>query len=439
MEEEIRNLTSRIMELEEELENKEIMINVLVNEVKRNKLRSEDIKRRQRNESLEDFTKKNKWNNEPKIIEEPIIKDLAKEALFDKHKNQEIFSEINPSMHKQEPDKGKEENSINWIYKYKLKDELENMFGKKKVVKIFKDNVFIDEFVEFCAETYLIKSFEETFTIIHPKNVKKYLQDNKTKITKYVIQNINKLSLSSICSTLLCLSTEFTDDEKMVIIHDIILYVQDNSRIIFAVSCILNTEKFFSKNDSEDIFSNAISSILSHQYTVDMDIHKNRKGVVGPLSTIKNILGLRTSNKNIEDILLSINSDIPVFCKYKINPEIYKYMYSVRVLGHFLDWDYCYNVYIREYLSKEVNECKILYLGLLTLNSLRLFGNTESTEVIFKYILENMKGSDELSLISYLIIKQINEKDSKEYIERVGKDIEKLGYDLEYFKKLIVY
>ncbi|KAK6090409.1 hypothetical protein P3W45_000506 [Vairimorpha bombi] len=436
MEEEIRNLTSRILELEEELENKEIMINVLINEVKRNKVRSEDIKRRKKNENVDDVTK---WNSEPKIIEESFINKSAKELLHDKPKNQDFFSEIIPSTHKQEPEKEKEEISTNWIYKFKLKDDLENMFSRKKVMKIFKDNVFIDEFVDFCAETYLIKSFDEIFTIIHAKNVKKYLQDNKTKITKYVIQNINKLSMSSICSTLLCLSTEFTDDEKLVIIHDIILYVQDNSRILFAVFCILNTEKFFSKQDSEDIFRNTISSILCHQYTVDIDIHKNRKVVVGPLSTIRNILGLKASNKNIEDVLLSINSDIPVFCKYKINPEIYKYMYSVRVLGHFLDWDYCYNVYIREYLSKEVNGCKILYLGLLTLNSLRLFGNIESTEVLFSFILENMKGSDELSLISYLIIKQINEKDSKEYIERVGKDIENIGYDLEYLKKLIVY
>ncbi|WUR02830.1 uncharacterized protein VNE69_03051 [Vairimorpha necatrix] len=434
MNDEISRLRKKINELEEILEDKDILINALL----------KDIKRRKTNENEDLIINKQEDTCKPQddTFKLQDFKNPSQDSVLNKIQNsnlsQEIIADelipnkIEKSFIKNEIQKENIKSDLPWSYKFRLKEDLETFFGRKKIVRVFKENSYFDEFIDFCTETYTQKSFEIQ-KISHSKNVKKYLQENKNKILKYLILNINKLSFSNVCSTLLVLSTEFTDTEKFVIIHDIILYVQDFSKLIFYSFCILNNQI----TDS-GVFYSTIHSILSYQYLVDLEIHKSKKIIGTSLTYIKNLLSFKCT-KPLEEVLSGIKVDIPVFSKYKFNTDIYQYIYSLRSLCHFLDWDYVYNTFILEELSKNLTGCKILYMGILALNSIRLFGSTESSDTIMDFIKDKMKNIDEIGLASYLIIKQINEKDSQEYLETNEEALSSSGHDITYLRTLLIY
>ena len=226
MNDEILRLQSKILELEELLEDKEIMINLLLKEIKNIKSNKTKLLNGHIDNVVEINTKRVKITESSSCTAVPVKED------DNKLKSDSVACTTNDSLPHIAPE-------ICWVYKYKLKEDLEVLLNKKKVVRLFKDNVYFDEFMDFCSDTYVINSFEVT-KVSHGKNVKKYLQENKTHILKYLILNINKIHFTSVCSTLLALSTEFTDLEKCVIIHDLILYLQDFSKLVLYAFCIFN-------------------------------------------------------------------------------------------------------------------------------------------------------------------------------------------------------
>lgn len=453
MDDKFSKLQNKIKLLEEQLEDKNIMIELLLSEIKK-KRRNDDFETNKRNKMYDDLENHNFNINgyvdhdNNKIISSNELQN-EKEIIVNKDKITDNTLTCNSTNNSANLKKNTENikdnfnnnlneslNEKNWVFKYKLKDDLDILLNKKKVTKIFRDNVFIDEFVEYCGDVFLIKSFDDFVNITLPKNLKKYLSENKQKIYKYLILNINNLSLNLICSTIILLSNEFSDYDKLIMIHDIILYTTIHSKILFIVFCLINSPDFF-KNCKDDILKDTLFNILCFQYIIDIDIHKSKK-ITNQYTLIKNKLGLDT-HKVLEDYLLNISCEIPVFNNYKFNDELYKYIYSVRVLGHFLDWDYTYNTYIIENLLKEVNPCKIVYMGILAISSLRLFGRIESNTLIFTYVKNLIKGYDDLSLVSYLIIKQVDENYSEKYISVYDTKIKEIGFDVEYLKKFILY
>ena len=111
----------------------------------------------------------------------------------------------------------------------------------------------------------------------------------------------------------------------------------------------------------------------------------------------------------------------------------------MRALGHFLDWDYVYNIFISENLIQNITGCKILYMGILALNSIRIFGETESADIIINFIKDKMVEVDEIGIASFLVVKQLNEKDSLGFLEANEDNLMKKGYDIEYLKKVLIY
>lgn len=420
MNDEILRLQSKILELEELLEDKEIMINLLLKEIKNLKSNKTKLLNGHIDNVVEINTKRVKITESSSCTAVPVKED------DNKLKSDSVACTTNDSLPHIAPE-------ICWVYKYKLKEDLEVLLNKKKVVRLFKDNVYFDEFMDFCSDTYVINSFEVT-KVSHGKNVKKYLQENKTHILKYLILNINKIHFTSVCSTLLALSTEFTDLEKCVIIHDLILYLQDFSKLVFYAFCIFNKEL---KSDL-NILKMTLHMILSFQYKIDLEIHKNKKIIITSLNNLKSIFNFQ-KQVILEDYLLKIKSDIEIIVKGKINPAIYEYIYSVRALGHFLDWDYVYNIFISENLIQNITGCKILYMGILALNSIRIFGETESADIIINFIKDKMVEVDEIGIASFLVVKQLNEKDSLGFLEANEDNLMKKGYDIEYLKKVLIY
>lgn len=439
MEEELFQLKKKIKLLEEQLEDRNILIELLLNDIKKRK-----------NQEIYDSSKRNKINENSNFETKSFnnksnsIHNLQNENSTNNLQIKDYSVCASKNIENKNLENVKSEISItndviddkNYISKYKLKDDLDNMFNKKKVTKIFRDNVFIDEFVDYCGDVFLIKSFDEFFVNSISKNLKKYLSENKQKIYKFLILNINKLPLNIICSTMILLSSEFSEYDKLIMIHDIILYVNIHSKILFIVFCLINSPDFF-QNHQEDILKDTVYNILCFQYLIDVDLHKNKK-ISTNFTTVKTKLGLDT-HKVLEDYILNISTDLPILESLKFSDKMYKYIYAVRVLGHFLDWDYIFNVYIIEKLMIEINPCKMIYLGILALNSLRLFGRIESNIIIFDFIKSFMRGSDEISIASYLIYKQVDEKNSFEYISNNENKLKEIGFDIEYLKKFILF
>ncbi|KAG5858748.1 DUF5087 domain-containing protein [Encephalitozoon hellem] len=390
----------RISELEEKIENQQIIINALVAQTKN--LMGGD-------------------------------KSAALRRDCGEQERDEANGAVSQDMARLELRKGEERKSRKSSVPFE--QEVEDLFRGDKVSKQFKDAFTIDSLLLYSREAHSFSLNTRTEAKMK-KSFHVSVKQQIDKIVRHMMVNLNIYDLNTICSTLNLISGDVEYQHKLVITHDIILFIDDFSRIPFIVSALFNNQGI-----RDDVLGSTIKEILLHQCMVDSDINKNHPHILGYYNKIIDNFELRSKEKSLKDVCVRLIGNFNVFEDGAFNPAIFPSMYSIRALCHYMDWDYTYNEFICSVLYPRLKETRdplyAVYMFTVVFNALRVFGHIESVELVFEKLKEFMDDGTDLSVVSYLFIKQIDpERANRWYRSQMGSI---KHVDGEYLRSLLLY
>ncbi|UYI26703.1 DUF5087 domain-containing protein [Encephalitozoon cuniculi] len=316
-----------------------------------------------------------------------------------------------------------------------LEDEVEDLFRGDKVSKSFKDAFTIDSLLSYSGEAHNF-SLNSRADVKMKKSFHTNVKQQIDKIIRHMMTNLNTYDLNMICSTFNLISGDVEYQHKLVIAHDIILFIDDFSRTPFIISALFNNQGI-----RNDVLGGIIKEILLHQCTIDKDIYKNNPHLVGYYNKIIDNFELHPRERSLKDACTSLIGNFKVFEDRTFNSAIFPNMYSVRVLCHYMDWDYTYNEFVRSVLYPRLKETRnplyAVYMFVVAFNALRVFGDVESVNVVFDKLKEFMSDASDLSIASYLFIKQIDPEGARKWYR---SQIESIGHvDMEHLQGLVLY
>ncbi|ORD93577.1 hypothetical protein ECANGB1_1984 [Enterospora canceri] len=299
--------------------------------------------------------------------------------------------------------------------------ELTECFREKTKRTDFKDCCPIASFIEYAATSYEFKlENRKTHTIKNPMRM--YIVSNLDGILYYIMQNINKLTLNEICSTIFYINCEIEPKQKMVIALDVIMYLKERSKMVYIISALYNNV-FNSKVGEETIYKTicSICSILQHQYYIETELYKNTP-VMAYLNSIKTNFGVFKASENLYDLLDELLKDGPEksvlnFDKGRINNSCEIRGWCIRAICHVLDWDYTHNTVLVEKLKYKENPYHTLIAIYLAIDAFEKFGYDASVRTLTTELIFVMNGTSEIALLTYIFIREINTEKAEEYME----------------------
>lgn len=423
------DLKMKVEELEEELENKEIMINALLNEIKKLKGRDREVKRRKITET-EAMGVVELVGNECN----PTVKGADSSVDTTKQESAKHESSKQESAVTTQSDERKANQEVHSKpRKRNLKEEVDNLIHHNRTNKTFKDSSFIEDFLDYCADTIPYNFNTSCWELKGP--IKAYVGQNLFQITSFISREVNRLSLLQICSTLHCITGALTPLESAIVFHDILLMIDDYSKLHFIFHSL-----FKSRIDDFPLGS-TILSIMSYQQKVDSELLKPRKALLQHISSLKYSFEIPRISKRLEDILVELTTPLSIFKDNMIDEDIYQHLFAIRMLTHFLDWDYTFNIYVNDVLYPRVDDSDayLLYMGIVNFNFYRLFGGIESTEMIFDILKSKMVGVSSSSVLCYLLIKQIDPKHANSWLTLNTNELISQGWSIEYLSAYILF
>lgn len=115
--------------------------------------------------------------------------------------------------------------------------------------------------------------------------------------------------------------------------------------------------------------------------------------------------------------------------------------FILRMVCHYLDWDYTFNNYIVDKLYPKIIELKsialVYYLGILTVNGYRQFKDDESVNSLFELLHKILHWNDECSVVSYMFLKQFYSDDILSF--STSSVFEDLKFDENFIKNLVLF
>lgn len=326
-----------------------------------------------------------------------------------------------------------------------LKDEvlrdielkIKKTFESKSNKMDFRINFGFQKFVEY-AET----SFE--FSLLNKKLVrtknplKQFIEANLNKIVKYVLDNINSMNLNQICSTIFMVNSEMDYKYKLVVFHDVVLLLDCYSKLNFIASALFNNI-----NLKGDVFSQLIRKIMYHQLCIDGDMFKD-SSVVEYYGLIRDNFKLSAPEISLWDSLshFLVKHDFFDQIKRIVLVDSIERGFCLRMVCHYIDWDYTYNVFILTQLyptlMSERAAVHTYYMGILMLNAKRMFESDESVERLVDVLVGILEWRDECSVAAYLILKQIRPVEAEDWIDSNEEYLKEGGYSMEYLKGFLL-
>ncbi len=320
-----------------------------------------------------------------------------------------------------------------------LENDIKNIFVHKQKMADFKMNFCFKKFVEYAESYYeFLLTNKKISKLKNP--FKLYIESNLDKIIKYLIDNINYLNLNQICSSLFMITYAIEYDHKLVIAHDILLEINNYTKLPFIFSALFNNIEL-----RKDSISLLINKILYHQYCIDTDIF-NDEIILGYFEIIKNNFDLEKPRvslwKSLSDYLVPVTLFKSIRNVIQITNVAMENGYGLRILATYLDWDYTYNEFIVNMLSKahksNSQPIYIYYMGILAINALRMFGMTESVILILETISEYMIGCDECSIAAFLIVKQVFDDKAYVWLEKNKNSLSSQNIPVDLLKTLLI-
>ncbi|KAM0671887.1 hypothetical protein CWI42_040240 [Ordospora colligata] len=398
--ENLKQALERIAELERKIESQEIVISALVAEVKKVKETEDSSKQQERSECkniISECLEKNEYYCESKAENEYIKKMDDRNVSFE--------------------------------------EDVEGIFKSKKAQKPFKEAFTVDSFIAYCRDMHsfgLISRSDGKSKKMFRCCIKQYVE----KVTRHLMVNLNVYDLNTLCSAFNLLCAEMEYNHKLVIAHDIILLVDDFSRMPFIVSAVFNNQGIHS-----DVLGETVSNIVMHQCDIDSEMYSDSPNLVRYYARISANFGNHTDVKPLGDICSDLIGDIHAFEDGEINEAIFPRMYSIRALCHYMDWDYSYNEFVCGVLYPRLVErqealCAV-YMFSVVFNALRVFGEVESV----KMSLEKLKGmihdDSELSAVCYMFVKQIDPDCAEQWFRMHGDRVKSVS--AKYLKDVLIY
>lgn len=422
LESKIAELERRALTLEAELESKNIVIDALVNQVKLTK---------GQHVLIEDKTvKRIKYNDDAQLENE---EDKVKCNKIKKTQTQMKYDTTSDTLREYSCE-GKDNLAANNM---EIISQIKGIFVLKSKNVEFKQNFTFKKFVEYAETSYEFSLSNKK--VSRTKNpLRLYIEGNIDRIIKYIIENINILNLNQICSALFLINSEIEYTHKLVIAHDVILHLDDFTGLLFINAALFNNLEL-----RDDQFSGALSKVLYKQYTVDSNIIKDHE-VLEYINTIKRNMKLEAGDQSLWSLLGTFSKNAPVFDpkKNKIISEAVENGFIVRMLSHYLDWDYTYNTLIltsiHPMITSHHSPICTYFLGILAVNAIRIFNSDESIELIFQELKEILTWMDDSSVIAYLILKQFYEIECEAWIVKNRPMIEKLGYEIPFLRNFLL-
>lgn len=316
-----------------------------------------------------------------------------------------------------------------------LDGEVEDIFRSKNMSRSLKGEINIESFIKHARECHSFSLSSRTDVDIKGSIVT-YIRENINKILRRMISNLNIYDLNVICSAFNMISGETDYQCKLVIAHDIILFTEDLSRMPFMISALFNNQDIH-----DDAVGKTLKKILAHQHSVDCDIYRSFPNLINCYNRIIENFEVQPNERSLESSCGELIGDFEVFEDGVFNQVVLPNMYAIRMLSHYLDWDFTYNRFIRNVLypklRKKDKPLYAVYILAVTFNALRVFGYIESVDLVLEMFEELMIDSSEVSIVIYLFIKQINPGKARQWLNTYAKDINHV--DAAYIEDLLLY
>lgn len=424
----IKGLENTISQLQTELLSKDIIIDALVAKLKTP-------------EPQQEFTKNNHVKR-PKgnLVEAPLpgLDVQASEETTSELHEPNIANTLPQLTNSIQPEEKPHIDETCVPYNVaELASQIKDIFVQKSKNLDFKLNFSLKKFVDYAELSYEFSLFNKK--VVKTKNpLKQFIEINLQKILKFVIENINILNLNQICSTVFLINSEISYKQKLVVVHDLILELNNYSKLNFIASALFNNLDL-----ENDIFSQIIKKIMYHQLCIDNNLLKNTE-VIEHLGIIRDNFSLSASEVGLWDCLshFIIKHELFDQDKKRILADAIENGFLLRMVCHYLDWDYTYNNFILMQLYPKLlldkGSIHAYYLGILMMNANRFLGTDESTKEIENELLSILDWKNESSIAAYMILKQIRSEDANKWMNENVEWLRKEGYRVEYLKGFLL-
>lgn len=315
--------------------------------------------------------------------------------------------------------------------------QIKDVFIQKSKGMEFKLNFSFKKFVDYAETSYEFSLFNKK--VVKTKNpIKQFIEANLDRIVKFILDNINVLNLNQVCSTIFLINSEISYRHKLVIFHDVVLELENYSKLNLIAAALFNNLDL-----EGDVFSQIIKKIMYHQLCIDGDILKD--------SDVGEYLSLVRDNFNLSAPEISLWDSLSHFLvKHRLFDQDRKIVladsiergFCLRMLCHYIDWDYTYNTFILTQLHPKILADKgaihVYYLGILMMNARRAFCHDESIVRLEEELMRFLEWKDECSVAAYMILKQIRQADAENWMEENEEFLQCNGYKIEYLRSFLL-
>lgn len=284
-----------------------------------------------------------------------------------------------------------------------------------KRLKELKPNSTPEEFIAYAEAA---SEFPTKPTVKNPLRL--YIETNTDAILKYVVDSIDHLTPRQLCPALLLVAQSLSYARRQIVFHDIALHSTD--KLAFAAAALFTTFE-------TDPLSQVIAKIAYRQLCIDADN--------ADLGDAPAVLDLAPPDVSLWDHLpLFLVPGVLFGGDMRVAPDAVQCGFALRLLCHYVDWDYTYNEFIvpqlHPYVLAEKCALHVYYLGILMMNARRLFGRDESVLAIERELLEILEWPGECALAAYLILKQTRNVGA--WMEAREDALRAEGYNMEYLR-----
>lgn len=277
-----------------------------------------------------------------------------------------------------------------------------------------KQNISFEDFLIYCSTTKDI--------LADIKNLQLYVEVNLKGILEYIFDQYDNLKFNEIYHTFEVISTFLSYDDKLIILSDILLLINEPHKLVPFCFAILNSESL--KND---ILSRTIKKIINHQIVIDWISCENEK-IKEYYKKIINEIKLDCQFHNLNIYLKELIKPKEIFINSEFNLDLILQTLSITLVANFLDWKYIYCNFIPEVILPDIEEnpSYLFYLGSIWMHFYKDFGFRQDSIFNVFIMIENYIMTDNLLLcvISYCFMKMFKFDNYRDYILSRKNEIE---------------
>lgn len=210
-----------------------------------------------------------------------------------------------------------------------------------------------------------------------------FIRSNIQSVLKSFFDNINADGIATQKAVMHAVSPNVERNVKCVILHDIILYAKDLSRLVILAEALFPE----GMRDLPGEVGRALKNIMSiqiHEDSIEYDLQ-------GAVSAMKEDLGLDPAKISLPGEVARIINEFKraeIFYGPKIPHDVFDAATAIRLYCSCLDWDWTYNFLVRETLHGGIKDeglpFLVYVLGILYIDGRRFMDIHKSLDLILQ-------------------------------------------------------